>query len=71
MIGPKNVEMTMSAAGGVCKGLMIYTSCIALTLISFSGYQLFGLGISNIASNEEIRYRWNGHQSNEESVKIY
>jgi len=29
------------------------------------------LACYNIASNEDIRHRWNGHQRNEKSVEIY
>lgn len=40
-------------------------------LFSFAMYMIFTLGVKNIASNEEIRERWNGNLSNEPFKNIY
>ena len=50
---------------------LFYTAFIAVLLYWFSSYQLFYLGISNIASNEEIRERWNAQRMNVKYRKIY
>ena len=51
--------------------LFIYTSIIALCLLTFCTYQSCSLGLSNVASNEDIRHRWNGHRRNRKAVKAY
>lgn len=53
------------------KGLLVYTSVISLALLLFWTYQVSALGIYNIASNEDIRHRWNGHGKNKTAVKAY
>jgi len=53
------------------KGLLVYTSVIALALLLFWTYQTSALGIYNITSNEDIRHRWNGHGKNKTAVKAY
>lgn len=55
----------------VCKVLIIYTALIGVTLISFFLYDVCCLNLNNIASNENIRSRWNGHPSNQSAVSIY
>lgn len=53
------------------KALFIYTSIIALCLLTFCTYQACSLGLSNVASNEDIRHRWNGHRRNRKAVKAF
>ena len=50
---------------------VVYTLLIIIMLYWFSAYQLFYLGLSNIASNEEIRSRWNAQRMNVPFSKIY
>ena len=57
--------------GPYTKVLFIYTSIIALCLLTFCTYQSCSLGLSNVASNEDIRHRWNGHRRNRKAVKAY
>merc|ERR1712070_103267 len=68
-VGPLNIENTVE--GACCKGVMVYTACISLMLFCFSFFQICGLGLANMASNEDIRNRWNGNPNNEEDVKIF
>ena len=57
--------------GLVTKAICVYGAVIFLSLLIFAGFQLFFLGIRNIASNEDIRYRWNGARANAQAVGIY
>jgi hypothetical protein len=50
------------------KALLVYTLVIAIALSIFGAYQLCGLGMDNLASNEEIRGRWNGNRHNRSHV---
>lgn len=50
---------------------VLYTLVIIVLLYWFSAYQLFYLGLSNIASNEEIRDRWNAQRMNVPFRKLY
>lgn len=51
--------------------IALYTGIIALSLYGFFLYQFCYLVRNNIASNEEIRGRWNGHPKNEAEARIY
>ena len=42
-----------------------------MCLVTFCVYQTCGLGMKNVASNEDIRHRWNGHRRNRKAVKLY
>lgn len=53
------------------KAVAGYTALIALLLYSFFLYQFCYLADSNIASNEEIRNRWNGAIKNKKSASHY
>ena len=73
MNGEKNPNATFLEImyGPYTKALFIYTSIIALSLLIFCSYQACSLGLSNVASNEDIRHRWNGHRRNRKAVKAY
>ena len=51
--------------------MALYTGIIALALYGFFLYQFCYLVKNNIASNEEIRGRWNGHPRNESEARHY
>lgn len=51
--------------------MCLYTGVISLTLFGFFCYQFFYLVLSNKASNEEIRARWNGHSKNYDAIQPY
>jgi hypothetical protein len=53
------------------KAVSIYSAFIFLMLFSFGMYQIWSLGVKNIASNEEIRERWNGNGTNKPFKNIY
>ena len=53
------------------KALLVYTLVISLALYIFGAYQLCGLGLDNIASNEDIRGRWNGNRNNKKNIRIF
>ena len=53
------------------KCICCYTAIIALALFGFFFYQFCYLALNNIASNEEIRHRWNGNPRNSDRVSIY
>lgn len=53
----------------ITKTLLIYGSLVALCLFCFFLFQYCSLGLKNIASNEDIRHRWNGNHKNVKSVK--
>ena len=55
----------------VTKTLAIYGGLVAICLTTFCIYQVTGLSLRNIASNEDIRHRWNGHRRNKKMMKIY
>ena len=57
--------------GYVTKGVLIYTIIIALTLYGFFAFQIGTLGLENIASNEDLRHRWNGNPKNKGYVAYY
>ena len=57
--------------GVIAKGVCAYTGVICLSLLLFATFQVFYLGVRNVASNEDIRRRWNGATPNAEAVKIY
>lgn len=59
------------AYGPFTKSLFIYSSIIALGLLTFATYQTCSLGLGNVASNEDIRHRWNGHRRNRKAVKTF
>ena len=52
----------------VTKGVLIYTVVIALALYGFCAYQVFGLALNNITSNENLRERWNANDKNKDKV---
>jgi len=54
-----------------CKTVVIYAALFALSLSSFCVYQICALGMKNVASNEDIRHRWNGHRRNKRAAKIF
>ena len=58
-------------SGVATRSIMVYTGIIGCVLFAFSLFQIFFLGIKNIASNEDIRSRWNGSSCNEQSSKIF
>ena len=62
--GWKSPEMNDTVYGIVTKAIMFYTALIGCTLFMFSCFQTFHLGTKNVASNEDIRSRWNGSISN-------
>jgi hypothetical protein len=53
------------------KGLIIYTGVIGVGLYIFLLYYMCGLTSNNVASNEDLRLRWNGSRLNEHNVAIY
>lgn len=53
------------------KLLITYASVVAFALYSFWFYQLCGLGMQNITSNEDIRHRWNGHYRNKKMARLF
>ena len=55
----------------VCRVLVAYTGLVTICLGSFCAYQITGLSLRNIASNEDIRHRWNGHRRNKKHMKIF
>lgn len=57
--------------GLATKGVCVYGFVICLSLLVFASFQLFYLGIRNIASNEDIRRRWNGSNANSKAIRIY
>jgi hypothetical protein len=57
--------------GCISKGVCVFSAVISLALFIFGCYQLFYLGFSNIAGNEDIRRRWNGNSKNIDKVNIY
>lgn len=60
-----------SAPSLITKGVLVYGGAIFVVLFVFSLYQLFYLGVRNVASNEELRNRWNGANANERAAAIY
>lgn len=54
-----------------CKTVVIFSALFALSLTSFCTYQICALGMKNVASNEDIRHRWNGHRRNKRAAKIF
>ena len=59
------------ATGLITKGVCVYGGVIFLSLLVFAAFQIFYLGIRNVASNEDIRRRWNGSNANTKAVSIY
>ena len=57
--------------GLITKAVCVYGGIIFLALLIFASFQIFFLGIRNLASNEDIRHRWNGHNNNSKYVKIF
>lgn len=55
----------------IVKSVGIYGGIISVSLFWFAGYQMCYLGVKNIATNEEIRVRWNAHGRNQKYVEIY
>ena len=55
----------------ITKGLLVYGASIFIVLFIFALYQILYLGIRNVASNEDLRNRWNGAKENEEAAQIY
>ena len=55
----------------IAKCVGIYGGIISISLFGFAFYQLLYLGIKNVASNEEIRDRWNAHPRNKAKVTIF
>lgn len=53
------------------KVVTIDAALFSLCLVTFCIYQIFALGLNNVASNEDIRHRWNGHRRNKKAVKLY
>ena len=53
------------------KANFVYMVFIALALLSFFLYQTCSLGLKNVASNEDIRHRWNGHRRNQKAAALY
>jgi hypothetical protein len=60
-----------SVTGLITKGVLVYGGAIFVVLFVFSLYQLFYLSVRNVASNEELRNRWNGAKANESAAAIY
>ena len=58
-------------SGFITKGVCVYGGVIFLSLLVFACFQIFYLGIRNVASNEDIRRRWNGSSANSKAVAIY
>ena len=55
----------------IVKCVGIYGGIISLSLFGFAAYQIMHLAVRNVASNEEIRDRWNAHPRNKPKVDIY
>ena len=55
----------------ITKGVLVYGASIFVVLFLFALYQILYLGIRNVASNEDLRNRWNGAKENEKSAEIY
>lgn len=51
--------------------IITYSLIFTIILSVFSLYQMFGLVMFNITTNEDLRMRWNGNPRNWDSVKIY
>ena len=49
----------------------VYGSIISISLMIFALFQILYLSVRNIASNEDIRYRWNGASDNANAVALY
>ena len=60
-----------SITGLISKGVLVYGGAIFVVLFCFAIYQVFYLGTRNVASNEELRNRWNGSNANEAKAQIY
>jgi palmitoyltransferase ZDHHC9/14/18 len=55
----------------VTKTVAVYGGLVAICISTFCIYQVTGLSLRNVASNEDIRHRWNGHRRNKKMMKIY
>lgn len=53
------------------EGLLVYTGIISFSLYSFALTQMCGNNLPNMATNEQLRERWNAHDRNKEFVNIY
>jgi len=51
--------------------ILIYSAFVGGCLLTFASYQVCSLGLRNVASNEDIRHRWNGHKRNRRYAKLY
>ena len=59
------------ALSAIAKAVFTYAAIIALSLLSFFLFQTCSLGMKNIASNEDIRHRWNGHHRNNKAIRAF
>ena len=55
----------------ILKGIFLYTAFVALALFIFFLYQFTSLNLNNLASNEDLRSRWNGNKKNKDKVQLY
>jgi len=53
----------------ITKTLLIYGSLVSFCLFVFFLHQYCSLGLRNVASNEDIRHRWNGNHKNVTHIK--
>ena len=68
---PVQASVKNSTYQDMLTGITMYTSLIALLLYLFFTYQLVTNNLANIASNEDLRSRWNGNGKNKTAAKIY